>query len=70
MVSLLMLPWVFWNECLDILMTLIPRRLWDALWHDARRTHSGAVAEATDAGLRVALSILVLVVAGVLWSVL
>jgi hypothetical protein len=48
--TLLSLPFVAWQEVLDILMSFIPRRLWALIWRDAT---TETAARAVDVSLRV-----------------
>jgi hypothetical protein len=52
--TLLSLPSVALNEVLDILMSFIPRRVWNWIWRDATTTET---ARAVDVSLRVVLSV-------------
>ena len=65
LIDVLMVPFVLWNEVLDILMQFIPRRVWDWLWRDARLTGSNELAGETDAAIRIVLSAGILLV--VVW---
>jgi hypothetical protein len=66
---ILQIPWVLWNEILDILMSFIPRPIWNHIWRDAIESGSSELASSIDTSLRVILSLfLASIMALIAWS--
>jgi hypothetical protein len=68
MLIILTLPFIFWMEFLDILMTLIPNRVWDWLWRDVRNTGSNELAYMTDLIIRIVLTVTIIIVGYTIWE--
>jgi hypothetical protein len=66
---ILQIPWVIWNEILDILMSFIPRPIWNHIWRDVIQSGSSELASSIDTSLRVILSLfLASIMALIAWS--
>jgi flagellar biosynthesis regulator FlaF len=56
---ILLSPLALWNELLDVIMSFFPQRVWNDIWQDVSVTGSNQLAAETDAALRIALTLFI-----------